>query len=41
MLITDITHKTTLKGLIKHNITEDDLLQITSLHDLHIQKTMG
>jgi len=36
MLLSDIKHKTTLKGIIKHNITDDVLQNIQSLPDLHL-----
>jgi hypothetical protein len=36
MLLSDIKHKTTLKGIIKHNITDKELQSIPSIHDLHI-----
>lgn len=36
MLLNDITHKTTLKGITKHNITENELLKIQTLQELHL-----
>lgn len=36
MLLTDITHKTTLKSITKHNITPDQLANIRSLDELRL-----
>jgi hypothetical protein len=36
MLLNDIKHKTTLKGIMKHNITEDELNRISTLPELHL-----
>lgn len=36
MLLSDITHKTTLKSITKHNITPDQLANIQSLDELRL-----
>lgn len=36
MLLSDIKHKTTIKGITKHNITDDVLQNIQSIEDLHV-----
>ena len=36
MLLSDIHHKHTLKAIKKHQITDEDLLQVNNLQDLQI-----
>ena len=36
MLINQITHKTTINAIIKHNITEEELMNIHSLEELKL-----
>lgn len=36
MMINQITHKTTINAIIKHNITEEELMNIHSLEELKL-----